>query len=384
MFIETAVASLLAKAKKTPPTLSIYLDTDAATGLWKDKMYNVEKSLARLGESLRGTATAAAFAADREKAFAFLKKHKSTGDSLVLFSSGGQDLWWTTSLPVRVANDVRYEAKPYVAPLAAVFDEYQRYCIAVVDNQKARLLLAHLGEIEEQQTIESAVPKRHKQMEHTANAERRHAVEVARHLEKVVAAIDALHTSKRFSRIIVTGAAEAGPKFEKALPKHLQRLVIARTRAPLYASNAQILKEVAQVEATFEGEKEKALVGNLIARARKHARAVTGPDATLMALQEGEVFELIVASNLSLAGVVCPSCGYASATIVKECPKCGTTLERTSDLAGIALKKSLASEKIRTEIVSGEARDSLVAEGGMGALLTDRPYSRHGVRQRRS
>jgi peptide chain release factor subunit 1 len=384
MFLEGTVTKLLAQTKKSPPTLSIYLDTDASTGLWKDKLYNLEMALAKLGEKTAGTREAASFAADREKATAYLKKLKAKGDGLVIFASSGQGLWWTTSLPVRVPNEMRYEATPYVAPLAAIFDEYQRYCIAVVDNQNAQLLLAHLGEIEEQQAIESDVPKRHKQTEHGIKAEKRHAVSVARHLEKAVAALEALHAKVRFNRIIITGAAEAGPKFEKALPTHLRRLVIARTRSPLYASNAQILKEVAKLEEQFEREKEQALVGDLIARAGKHARAVIGADATLLALQDGQVFELVVASDVQLSSVACPSCGYASATIVKACPRCSAEVERTSDLAGIALKKALASEKIRTEVVSGAAREQLIAEGGMDALLTDVPYSRHGVRQRRA
>jgi len=384
MFLEETVATILAKAKKGPQTLSVYLDTDAATGLWKDKVYKLEMSLAKLGEKAAGTGDARSFEADRGKVTAFLKKYKAKGDGLVIFASDGQGLWWTTSLPVRVPNEARYEAKPHVAPLAAIFDEYQRYCIAVVDNQNARLLLAHLGQIEEQQVVESAVPKRHKQTEHGIKAEKRHAISVARHLEKAVEALDALHKKARFNRIIITGAAEAGPKFEKALPKHLQRLVIARTRSPLYTSNGQILNEVAKIEEAFEREKEAKLVDDLIARAGKHARATIGADATLLALHEGQVFELIVAEGAKLEGVVCPSCGFASGTIVRQCPRCQAEMERTEDLAGVALKKALASETIRAEMVSEAAREKLLAEGGMGALLTDVPYSRDGVRQRRA
>ena len=108
MMLEESVEKLLAGAKKSPYTLSVYLDTDAGTGLWRDKLYNLRMALDRLAASMEGKAARRAFAEDQERVLAFVRKHKAKGAGLVVFSSAGQKLWWTTSLPVRVANAVRY------------------------------------------------------------------------------------------------------------------------------------------------------------------------------------------------------------------------------------------------------------------------------------
>jgi len=63
------------------------------------------------------------------------------GRSLSIFSCANDDYWQQYALAVPVESRAIVSDKPYVTPLAGLWDTYGRFVVAMVDRQGARLLL---------------------------------------------------------------------------------------------------------------------------------------------------------------------------------------------------------------------------------------------------
>ncbi|MBI4338388.1 MAG: hypothetical protein HY680_00375 [Chloroflexi bacterium] len=371
MITRRELETVQARAHPGVKVLSVYLDVDAATGLWRDKVYTLSRRLDALGEALPPEERKA-FLDERGQLDRFLSDYKSQAKGLIAFSSLPQGLWWTGEVKVALLNEVRYEPGPHLGPLASLLDDHQSYCVALVDNQRARLFVVSLGEIEEQKEVRSLVPRRHGQIEHSPKVERQHAVKVYQHLKVVAEAVEGLRRTTGFRRLVVGGAVEALAHFEEQLTPSLGRLVAGRFSAPMYASDQEVLGEAMKVAAEFERAKESQVVEELLTRAAKRDMAVVGADETLLALGRKEAHELVVAGGLQLKGYQCSRCGLIAGTAALNCPRCGGSMGEVTNVAAAAAAAAMAQGG-RVEVVNGPAREALVKAGGLGALLAHRP-----------
>ncbi|MBI4310586.1 MAG: hypothetical protein HY681_02300 [Chloroflexi bacterium] len=390
MITRQMLEDLRAGARPGTRVLSIYLDVDPTNGLWKDKTYALERSLDRIAEGLeRGDRKS--FADDRAKAMAFLSDYRSEAKGLVLFVSGLQGMWWQSALHVPIENDIRYDAGPFLSPLASLLDEHQSCGVVMVDDRSARLFVVSMGEIEEQEHIRNEVPSRRAQQEQGLRAsampaagtsqrtqpsrtregisERRHAAARQEHLKEVAETLGRLQRETGFRRLVIGGAVEALTHFEQELSPQLSRLVAGRFSAPMHATDKDILREAQKVEATYEQSKEAQTVQELVTRAAKDQMAVVGADQTLLALKRREVFELVTAGGLKLGGYHCAACGLITGTHALSCPLCGGQMRQVDDVVEIAVQQAVAAGA-RIEVVNGPAKEQLVKAGGLGALLS--------------
>lgn len=367
MLTRQMVEQLEATARPGVNVLSVYLDVDPTTGLWRDKTYDLERALDQLSESLPKPERTA-FANDRAQVAAYLADYKSHAKGLVMFAGVSQGLWWTRELHVPVHNETRYDKGPFLSPLASLLDEYQSACVALVDDRSARLFVVGMGEVEEQEKVRSEVDNRHSQTEHTPRIEQQHGAMRQRHLKDVAEVIEQLHRQATFRRLIIGGAVEALAHFERELPPDIAPLVVGRFTAPMYANDQDILREAMKAEAAYEQAKESATVAELITRAAKNQMAVLGADQTLAALKQRQVFELVAAGGLKVQGFQCPGCGLLAGTYALPCPQCGATMLPIEDVVEKAVEQAVAAGA-RVEVVNGPARERLVQAGGLGALL---------------
>jgi peptide chain release factor subunit 1 len=280
----------------------------------------------------------------------------------------GPGLWETLTLRVAPRLLVRYGEGVYIGPLVAMLDEHQRVAVAVVDNERARLLVVRNGEIEARESFRDDVPKRHGQTEHRPNIERHHAVEVERHLENALADLQDLRRRFPFRRLVLGGASEALPKFQRLLPKELNDIVAGTMRVPMYGTDSEIIREAAGIATAYERKKEQETVDQVITRAAKREAAVAGADETLLALRKRQVFELVVAEGADVRGFVCEACGTASTRDSIKCPICSAAMRKNDDLVEVAIGQALATGA-RIEVVFGPAKEALLEEDGLGALI---------------
>lgn len=289
---------------------------------------------------------------------------------LVIFASP-EGVWQEFRLPVALPTKIVVERDPYIRPLAALLEEFRRYCVLVVDARKARLFSLYLGDIEEHLGLfVDDVPSKVTGGGWAALQQKRiqHHIEdhIHRHLKQVAERAFRFFQEKRFDLLII-----GGPQ-DKTLPKvydHLHSYLQARTAGEFHAepeSDTLVLKEKAlAVAQAWERKEETRLIARLLDASGTARKGVLGLEATLEALMLGQVHTLVVRHDFQAPGLLCPDDRYLS-TYAQHCPVCGRAMEPVVDLVDEMVEEALAQA---AEIEHVFAPHQGFSPHGLGALL---------------
>jgi hypothetical protein len=363
-------------ARPGSPVLSVYLDTDQSREIniergfetvLKDMLREIKQ---RLEKDEKGK-----FRAGAERVQRFVEEeYRDVKRGLVIFCDESEDLFRHIELNVRVRSVARWDETPYVRPLVELVDEYERYCVALTDRERARLFTIYLGEIEEHRETEAGADVRHikssglDHLRSQMNIERKADEHAHRHLKHVTEWLSWLARKYEFDRLILAGTDEATSHLSALLPKRLQPRVVRRINMPLDVSDAHVLEETLKVEQEVEREREVTLVSELLEAAGKHERAVVKLGATLRAIQEWRVWQLVYADGYAPPGGQCVNCGALYAEKKDACDYCGQAVHEVSDLIDRADARVLEMSG-KVEQVRGWAATRLRGGGSIGALL---------------
>ena len=311
------------------------------------------------------------FQAEMTRVQEWLEGQALQGNGLALFSSEPRKFFQTHWLPIRVRDHLAWELTPDVAPLLEVADEYERYAVALVEQDRARLFTVFMGAIEESDALrDKLVPSRHDQGGVSqSHFQHHHDLHVLWHLKRVAGRLAALFRSRPFDRLILAGPEEVTSELRPLLPDPLARRVVAVVPLETYANQREILEKTLEIEARIEREAEERLLGELLESAGAGGRATRGLAPTLEALWLGEVRTLVVADGAQAEGSECPNCGRLEPGDVATCPACGSATRPVHDVVHRAMARTI-EQAGRVEVVHGEAaRRLLEVGGGLGALL---------------
>jgi hypothetical protein len=292
------------------------------------------------------------------------------GRSVILFSCRPRNLWQVFQLQVPVRPLARFAERPAVAQLAAVLDEHERYAVALIDKDEARLLSVYLGQAEQRAHITDKYPGRNRRGG-WAQARYSHHRDVHLHVHVLRVAEALLEELRRqpFDRLMVGGPDEARSAFLHVLPRSLRGRVAGSFLAELFLSDEEVVERVRAVDEAAEREAEARLVNNLVDATSAGGLAALGWEETLQALLEGRVHKLVLAEGRTQRGRVCPKGHAAVLEKLAACPFCGGRLEAVGDLAEWAVEKALDTDA-RVETVQGQAAEGLVEHGsGIAAAL---------------
>ena len=300
----------------------------------------------------------------------WIEGHRPGGKGLAVFSSSADQFWRAYFLPVCVEDHMAFEPRPDVAPLFDVVDEYERYVVALVDKEKARLFAVFVGQIEELDMLEDEVPPRTDQGGLSqSHFQRHHELHVLWHLKRVVDHLARLFGRRKFDRLILAGHEEATSELRRLLPRALAHRLIARIPADTSAGEAEILAHTLEVERRVEREAEGRILTELLETAGAGGRATLGVPRTLDALWQGAVQTLIVAHGAGPAGSECINCGRLDVGTVATCPACAHPMRPTHDVFHRAMGRTMEHAG-SVEVMHEEAAQRLQQDGGgMGAML---------------
>ncbi len=271
--------------------------------------------------------------------------------------------------------------EPYVLPLLLALDEYERYAVVLLDEERWRLFEVHLGEARELADAFRAVdPGAWRQLAEAKPATpvgvaargggghdrfdrrmlawthrfyRQLAAETARRLEQMGA-----------ERLILMGVPEETRYFAELLPKAVRERVVARLPLPARGSKVTAAEVLAEVEDALE-QVERAEEAKLLERVREEG--VWGVEQVLEDLQLGRVYVLVMPWRPEGEVWVCPDTGYASLDEAKVRAVC-TEKPRRADLAA-TLVDLAGLFGARVEFVRGDNADRLNEEfGGLAGL----------------
>jgi len=290
------------------------------------------------------------------------------GRAVAFFSSAPRDAFMPVVLDVPVLAGARFGPRPYLVPLIAALDEHERFCVALVDKESARILTVWMGRIEQRVEFEDEVPGR-SAMGNWAQARyaRHREYHVHLHMQRVIDELWRLSRRRAFDRLIVGGPEEAMAALRPLLPRSLAEKVAGEFTGERFASDAEIVERVRRIEERAERAHETALVERILERAPKRARAVLGWDETLIALSEGSVHVLALAEGATTPGFACPEGHMAVQERIDRCPFCEEPMWPVDDLAVSAARLAVASGAT-VEFLRGDAAERLRPHGA-GALL---------------
>jgi peptide subunit release factor 1 (eRF1) len=322
-----------------------------------------------LRSRVRGTASASRVEDEIAVVNAYVRGWKEApGRSVAIFSSTPHDTFIPVALDVPVLAGARFGPRPFLMPLMAALDEYERYCVALVDAETAHILSVWMGRVYERIEFTDQVPGRNATGGWSQAGRARHReYHVDEHMRHVVDQLWRLNRRSPFDRLIIGGPQEALAAFKMALTRPLAARVAGEFAGEMFASDAVILERVRGIAEGAERAHEKALVEDILVRAPKRQLAATGWDETLAALVEGSVHQLVLVDGVTTVGFTCPDGHAIVKRQVDQCPVCNKATEPEPDLAAAAVQLAMETGA-RIEFVRGEAAD-LLRPHGAGAIL---------------
>jgi peptide chain release factor subunit 1 len=347
--------------------LSVYLDLDPQRQV--DRSYLVVlKDLIRETRDRLDEAAGDELSKQAGRLEEWLESEQPQGRGLAVFSCSDPDLWYASYLPVPVTDHLAFEPRPHLGPLLALLDEYERYEVALVDKEKARLFSVFMGTIDESEGFEDAVPGKHDQGGWSqARLQRHHETHVYQHLQHVTERLGELLERKRFDRLILAGPEEATNELRGMLPHVLSERLVATIPAEMFAGEAEILEQSQAVAERFEREEEGRVVDAVLDEAGADG-ASCGLVPTLEAIWQARVQTLLVAEGTEQEGSECQECGRLQPGHVAPCPACGGPMVPLVHLVERAMERT-RGQGGEIEIVRGDPAERLRERcEGVGAL----------------
>lgn len=283
------------------PVVSLYLDLSADQhGRDRHEAF-CRKSFAEHARAFdEGSAELASFQRDVERIDAYLAGElRRDANGLALFSSSGAEFFEAVQL------DAPFDAHwlfvgdvPHIYPLARIIDQYPRYASVVLDTNRARIIVFALGSVEKRKEVTSEKTRRHSMGGWSQARYQRHVENIhLHHVKEVVDALDRIVRDDGIERIIVSGNDVAVPMLKDAMPEHLAARVVDEMRLDKAAGEDEILAASLDALRRKDAETDRERVAEAIGAWQAGGLGVVGPEATLGALQMGQVEELMITAS---------------------------------------------------------------------------------------
>ncbi len=341
-------------AEENRQTLSIYLDVDlakqenqAAQPAWRISLKNALTAAAEVMES-EGAAIQA-------RVDNFFESYQPKSKGLAVFFTAEDETVHELAVPV----ESRWSfGAPLLLPLLWALDEYERYLIVRVDQEKAELLSGYLGATTIEASLENDVDEydfRQKTLmpstaavaggHNLTQGSNREAYDaminehIMRFYRDVVSEVESLHKQYPKVRIILSGAEESARAVRELMPKGLEDSIVDVLPIPMRLSESEVLQQAFPAALDYEREHEMSLVQQVLDFAKSGGRGALGHKAVDEALTMQRVELLVLPYPLD------------------DEVEANTLVMRTFAAGG------------SVELIGGEAADLLRSEGGSAARL---------------
>jgi peptide chain release factor subunit 1 len=305
-------------------------------------------------------------AASLDRARGFLENELSAdgAHAVAVFASEPAGLFETVKLPRSVPSRVAIGRSPLVGPLARLARR-ERWCVALVNRQDARVFRGSPDELREVVTVRDEVHGRHDQGGWSqARYQRSVEKEAADHLRHAAEVLFRHFQRTPFERLLIGGPAETVPDFEAKLHRYLAARLAGRVDVDVEnATPDQVLKAARPCMEEVEEERERKALGRL----DEGSRAAAGLANVLPPLNERRVEALLLDERFSEPGTSCPECGWLGAAGEDRCPVDGTRLDQVDDVTEPAIE--LALQQSAEVLPIRRHPDELRSRGGIAALL---------------
>jgi peptide chain release factor subunit 1 len=237
---------------------------------------------------------------DAERIAAWLDaRARPQANGIAIFACAAADFFEAVQLEVPIEqSEVFVGPTPHLYPLAAVAGRYRRHAAVVLDSHAAHIFVFGLGEVVAERAIDSGeIPKSEAGGWSQARYQR-HVEEFQRHhVKEVVDTLQRLVREEGVDRIVVAANDVALPLLRAELPKQLAERVVEVGDLDMSSPRDQILRRSFEATRVRAARDDADLVRRVLDAYRAGGLGVVGVDATLEALGNGQVHELIIAAD---------------------------------------------------------------------------------------
>jgi peptide subunit release factor 1 (eRF1) len=370
--VEQLLDKLVDFEPTTIPVVSVYLnlqpDQHGRTPDLKPYLEREFKSLARTWQA--GTPERDSFDRDTARLLAFVDERLDRcANGVALFACSAKDFFEFIQLEAPIDEHRIYVYnQPHLYHLALVDDENPRYAAVLTDANRARIFVFGLATKLEDRRITGKKMHRVKvggwsqarYQRRVENAQQQHAREVAEHLGQIV-------RDEHVTQIVIAGDSETVPLLMEELTQELRGMVVEGPSLARDASEKEIFAATIDKirEETVKSDAGK--VDRLLEAYRGRGLAVVGPEATLAALTNGQVDELLLSKLLEQTN---QEPVRIDAIVAPEIPDSGGGTEsdqpREVSLPDLLVTKGRQTGADITFIQDSTALESV---GGVGAFL---------------
>lgn len=358
----------LAEYRSRHTVLSLYLNTDPTHQATEE----YKLALRKLLKETNGQASAKDIAAvERFVDFEYDWK----GRGIAIFSCAAEDYWQQYSLAVPVESRAIVSDKPFITPLASLWDTYGRFAVSIVDRQGARLLLFQMGELIHEEGTMGEEVRRVKKGRGSASAgrrggdggisARREDEVAARNLKEAAEMTVAFCETHRPRNLLLAGTESTLAQFKSNLPRVWADRAIGAFSVDMAENQNEIRNRAFSILEHVEAERKIALADAVITAAAKSSNGVVRLGDTLNAVHQGRAKTLVVAQGYHAPGYRCIGCGHITDRRTKTCSFCSGEIVEISNAVEAAVSQALELGS-KVEIVRDHPR---LNEVGIGALL---------------
>ena len=351
----TAQLDRLAAFEQSPyPVISLYLNTQP-DGRGRDQFQTfVRKELkARAQTYPQRSAEREMIERDMERITSYLENDVlPSANGVAIFACDAAELFETVQIDAPLDEHWLYVGdQPHLYPLARVASQYPRYAVVLADTNRTRILVIADGGVTGDTAIEGQKTRRTTQGGWSQARYQRHVENYhLHHIKDVVATLEKIVMHEGIDRVIVSGDPVVIPLLREQLSKPLADKVIDELSIPSTAPEAEVIAATrgSMVEADAKTDREK--VDAAIGAYRAGGLGVVGPDASLLALTNGQVDELLLTASLA-------SLGGLRGTRASE-----MAIANDSAIAEPAVEPSMAGEPAGAEVGTVRLADELVTK----------------------
>lgn len=347
------------------PVLSLYMHTDPSER-------NAETFKLRLRNILKDID----LNSDVEEVERFFNhEYDWTGRGVAVFSCEPQQFWRVFTLALSVPDRVLVSNRPSVKPLTDLVETYGHYGIVLVDQQRARFFLFHLGSLIEGPVVTGEEVKHTKiggassvaGMRGGMAGQTKYSAEmISRNMKEATEKATVYFHENRVKRILLGGTPDNLSQFRNFLPKAMQSLVQDTFSAAITINLLELQQKILLMCRELEQQKEARLLEDFLTSAAKGRNAVTGMKETLSMVNAGRVRKLIVLTGFQVSGRHCKQCGLLTTQSFVRCPNCNVRLELVADVVDYAVHEVLRKGG---EVETIASSPELEKAGSIGALL---------------
>ncbi len=357
MIDEQAIQELVSFQSGDASVLSLYLNVDPH----RRTREKYKLALRRLLESVAGQADPRDVA--QVERYIDLEYNRQ-GKAVACFSCQAQDFWRPFPLLISREDLVFVGDRPYVKPLTDIMD---RYAVALVNREGARLFVFHMGALQEATEMTGEDIKRHRAGGWAAQRYQRHEDQAAQRNLREAADLTTTFCRQHKCGYLILGGTEINvAQFEELLPEPLREQVVGRITLDKDAAPTEVGEKSAEVVQAYLARREAALVDGMITAAAKGGAAAIGLADTLGVLHAGRLRHLVVEQGFRAPAYRCEDCGYMTVEPAERCTFCGGHKVLLPDAVDSLIHHAINQG---AEVTIVEENEALRQAGHIGALL---------------